>query len=133
MKVSMSKKYRYRNGEAARILCVDSGSEKYPVISVNQAGDIETHTVDGMEYLTNPRKDSQIDLIEISKYDDFKIDDKIIYWNDCENFRRRGYFNKTSNGNPLVFASGKTSFSSNGVSYMWDNCVKYTGEDNGHN
>lgn len=45
--IEMNKEYLYRNGEKARILCVDRPSEIFPVVSMNENGAIMTHTADG--------------------------------------------------------------------------------------
>ena len=52
--ISMDKKYKYRNGESARILCVDrqcpsrSGQPAYaPVISLSESGSVMSHMADG--------------------------------------------------------------------------------------
>lgn len=63
-------------------------------------------------------------LVEVSKYDGFKVDDKVIVWNDvlC---KHKGYFAGIhSNGKPMTFSSGATSFSRESET-LWDNCVLY--------
>jgi len=45
--IDINKKYRFRNGEDARILCVDSGDENYPVIALTREGQTSLHTKSG--------------------------------------------------------------------------------------
>ena len=47
MQVTMGKKYTYTNGESARILCVDSPHTEFPVISMDESGQIHYHTANG--------------------------------------------------------------------------------------
>jgi hypothetical protein len=50
--ISMDKKYKYRNGQPARILCVDrkefNANHVYPVISLGQDGALRYHHYDGV-------------------------------------------------------------------------------------
>ena len=43
----MGKKYTYTNGESARILCVDSPHTEFPVVSMDESGQIHQHTANG--------------------------------------------------------------------------------------
>lgn len=61
--ISMDKKYRYRNGEPARILCIDAKGIAYPVVSITQHGTTITHCITG-EYKVDYRE-SDWDLIEV--------------------------------------------------------------------
>lgn len=65
MIVDMNKKYIYRNGEPARILCVDryknaEYSNAFKVITLAQNGNLYTHNADG-QYIG----DNTLDLIEV--------------------------------------------------------------------
>lgn len=44
--INITKKYRFRNGQPARILCTDAPG-KYPVITIAEDGDISQHTKTG--------------------------------------------------------------------------------------
>lgn len=59
--ISMEKKYRYRNGTDARILCVDCPHLTYPVISLNQHGCVVRHLDNGESSVDG----GGLDLIEI--------------------------------------------------------------------
>jgi hypothetical protein len=62
MKIDINKKYRTRNGTAARILCVDAPTKAEPVISMDEDGLIRRHKPDG-EYYNDGT--SSLDLIEV--------------------------------------------------------------------
>jgi hypothetical protein len=44
--IDINKIYRYRNGEEARILCVDRPHEICPVVSMRSNGHIHSHTIE---------------------------------------------------------------------------------------
>ena len=126
-KISMDKKYRYRNGSAARILCTDRPTDGYfNVISIKENGDIFYHTSEGNFCSSKSKSDN--DLIEVSPYDDFKIDDKVIVWNTNELKSKRHFAGINDEGQPLAWYEGKTSFTAEGRLYSWDHCEKYTGD-----
>ncbi len=47
MQITMDKKYIYRNGESARILCIDSNKIEFPVVSIANDGTLCYHHADG--------------------------------------------------------------------------------------
>lgn len=61
MTISMERKYTYRNGEPARILCVDA-PVKYPVRSMDENGHIWTHACNGVSL-----DGAILDLIEVKE------------------------------------------------------------------
>jgi hypothetical protein len=62
-KITMNKKYRYRNGEPARILCVDAPGKR-PIVSVDKNGATVSHEIDGK---TSPGIQTLWDLIEVKE------------------------------------------------------------------
>lgn len=59
-KIEMGKQYIYRNGEPARVLCVDAPGE-WPVVAINGCGTVSTHLANGRYFeSSNP---SKFDLI----------------------------------------------------------------------
>jgi hypothetical protein len=64
MKISMNKKYRYRKGDPARVLCVDASGE-YPVISLDENGDTTQHIANGQVLLDG--LGTSWDLIEVKE------------------------------------------------------------------
>ena len=62
--ISMDKKYKYRNGEPARVLCIDS-SGLYPVISLDPEGYTIKHISTGHFYGID--RMNAFDLIEVKE------------------------------------------------------------------
>lgn len=70
------------------------------------------------------------DLIEVSPYVDFKIDDKVLVWDDgydSDKLRRHFAGINTNTGKPEAWQHGRTSFTTDEKSY-YDNCIKYEAE-----
>lgn len=67
MKIDINKKYRYRNGKPARILCVDGPciylGEPQPVMSMDADGEVNAHFPSGR--FVSAVHDSDLDLIEV--------------------------------------------------------------------
>ena len=63
--IDITKTYRYRNGEPARILCTDSPARQ-PVLSMESNGSVTRHNADGTFYSDTIEK-SPFDLIEVRK------------------------------------------------------------------
>ena len=64
----MDIKYTYRNGQPARILCVDSGNSTHPVISIAKNGSTASHTLTGAFLCYISRSDW--DLVEVKSLED---------------------------------------------------------------
>jgi hypothetical protein len=60
--IDINKSYRFRNGAPARVLCVDGGNERFPVIALTKDGQTTRHTVDGKKYIGE--EEHLLDLIE---------------------------------------------------------------------
>jgi hypothetical protein len=57
--IDINKTYRYRNGEDARILCVDRPNSNYPVLALRESGIITIHDIHGAHAINH-----ELDLIE---------------------------------------------------------------------
>jgi hypothetical protein len=70
---------------------------------------------------------TQNDLIEISPYEGFKIDDKVLVWDANDTDKSKGHFaGVDNNGKPQTFYEGATSFTNDDDDRVtWDNCIKY--------
>jgi hypothetical protein len=77
---------------------------------------------DGHYQLTG---ESCLDLVEILPYADFKIDDKVLVWDDKNSIKQRGHFaGVDENGKPNTWYNGQTSFITVHTS-TWNFCEKY--------
>lgn len=120
--ISMDKKYKYRNGEPARILCVDSGSSSMPVISTNSRGEVTLHNTNGWVFSLGV--DSDWDLIECPKYDGFRDGDEVVCWYDNILFSTvKRYFAYEKDGEAWCYANGQSKWTSDGTLTAWKNCM----------
>lgn len=111
MKISMDKKYKTKSGLPVRILCVDAAIN-LPVIGLCNFGD-GRDTVCYWKKEGNYYDDlgpSDFDLVEVTPYDDFKIDDKVLVSNDGEHWLPRHFAGTDSYERPTAFLFGTTSF-----------------------
>ncbi len=131
-KISMDKKYRTRCGYPVRVLCVDMKNELYPVVALVKNMDFEgmfNFTSEGnYVFQANGHK---YDLIEVSPWEDFKKDDKVMVSQDGTYWYKR-YFAYEEDGMPYVYRNGCDSWSTykEAVS-QWANCRKPTKEELG--
>jgi len=64
--ISMTKKYRYRNGEEARILCVDGFDKTYPIVSMTPSGQSLLHHISGESLNPDNREYDLVEIIELA-------------------------------------------------------------------
>lgn len=129
-KISMDKKYRTRSGIVIRrILCTDRVGSVYPVVSETEGGTILFSTEHGHEVSSGDT--SPYDLIEVSPYEDFKIDDPVMVSNNGTIWDKMHFAGVNSEGKPTAFRHGVTSWSSLHLSVpvSWKHCRKPTAEE----
>lgn len=128
--ISLDKKYKTRCGYPVRILCVDRKDTVWPVVAMYQKENCEGvsfHKInDGTAW--NGR---DFDLIEVSPYEDFKKDDKVMVSEDGIIWYKR-YFSHATVKGAYVFDNGNTSWTEpNGDTTNWPYCRKPTQEELG--
>lgn len=125
MEIKIGGNYKPVNSDIRvhRILAID-GIGVQPVIIEMSDGRIETYSLDG-KYRESGTP-SSMDLVECSPYDYLKVDDKVLVWDNIENDKQRRYFaGISSNGEPMTFSNGMTSWSNGKCSLVvWKNCIK---------
>lgn len=121
--IDMNKNYRYRNGEYARILCVDSNLHAYPVISIGNDGFIVMHCADG-KYSTDGCT-RPLDLIEETPYIDFNTDDRVLVRSTETDEWKKRYFSHEKDGYAYCFYRGSTSWNSSDETDLWTFCKKW--------
>jgi hypothetical protein len=127
--ISMDKKYKYRNGEPARVLCVDRANSQMPVVSLTADGAITLHTKAG-GYLVECEGD--LDLIEVSPWDDFKIDEPVMVRNhDSHMWQGRHFAGVATSGSARAWENGLTSWTANGRTMNWQQCRRPTAQELG--
>jgi hypothetical protein len=126
--ISMDKKYKYRNGEPARVLCVDRANSTVPVVALTKDGVITLHTDTG-RYLIE--LESGLDLIEVNPWDDFKIDEPVLVRDsDDTDWMRACFAGVDSKGNPTSWFNGKNSWTTSSI-IIWRQCRRPTPEELG--
>ena len=123
MKISKDKKYKLRMGGDIKIYEILDGY----VFGAYRIGGSKEFNASRWECNGNYLLDSEscLDLIEISPYADFKIDDKVLVWDEGQIEPYKYHFAGVGkNGKPLTWDDGQTSFTTDGTT-AWDNCEKY--------
>jgi len=127
MKISMNKKYRTRDGRDVEILKVDAGLKGDLDIIAIVNGDIYTYYSDGKYGLGG---ELPLDLIEVSPYEDFEIDEPVMVSDfDCLFWNKRYFAGINDRGKPMAWSNGKTSWLSNGEKRTWSYCRRPTEEE----
>jgi hypothetical protein len=137
MKIDINKKYKTGDGRVVDILKIYEGTgQEYPVKTyvyekenVNN-GALMDFTIEGIYSVLTV--EPTLDLIEVSPYEEFKIDDKVIVWNAHDSVYKANmhFAGIAKNGKALTFDYGATSWSvqANHSRTEWDFCIK-AGED----
>jgi len=129
MKIDINKKYRTRTGLDVTIFTTNA---RVSIVGerMNVIGLIHERNYDSIQFYNQDGKvsselDMPNDLVEISPYDDFKIDDKVLVW-DCDSTKVKGHFAGVSviDGRPMIWMDGKTSFTSTDGPITFNYCKK---------
>lgn len=130
--ISKNKKYRTRNNCEWKLYELYDDSVHGAYSADGKQWRPEMWNLDGSFITINA--ESCLDLIEISPYADFKIDDKVLVWSDLQPRKLKRHFAGLNNkGLPTAFHQGKTSFTSDDddSKIAWNYCIKY--EENNDN
>jgi len=133
MKIDMNKKYRTRSGNEVRVLCVDRQSyDGFPVVYLRKFCDAEFIEVclENGKFYTNEIP-SGLDLIEVSPYEDFEINDIVMVRDrDTDMWKRRHFAGVDEDGRALCFPNGASSWTSDSISTnAWNQCRRPTLEE----
>lgn len=139
MAIDITKKYRTRCGYPVKIVASNL-SGKCPILFVYTRDDgyVDSTTCDLNGIVYSGSRESEYDLIEVSPYADFKIDDKVLVRNEnTASWKKRYFAGVSADGNPLTFNDGATSWSHDVKNYIknsiieWNECIKYEEDNNG--
>ena len=90
-----------------RILCVDRKHHEYPVIGLVFAGEDEyTYSWKSNGCTLIDGSNSPLDLIEVSKYEDFKVDDLCVV-SDYSDYSGNKFFRYFANGKKALLTVSK--------------------------
>lgn len=132
MTISMDKKYRTRSGCAVDILTTKVNCN-HPVVAVftNPDGSQGSvcYNVNGKFYMDD--HEHALDLIEVSPYEDFKIDEPVMVSDTTINWYPRHFAGVNSQGLPQAWSNGATSFSAESKKDIvgWYHCRRPTPEE----
>jgi len=126
--IDITKKYRTRDGRPVRVLCVDLKGEQ-PVVALIMCADgdesVLVFDADG-KYLHKSREPANLDLIEISPYEDFKIDEPVMVRDTTDDhWQPRHFAGADERGRPLTWSDRGTSWSTN-LCVEWSFCRRPT-------
>lgn len=121
MKIELGKKYRTMDGRSVDLLAIRPELHQRIIGIVDNA--IEQWHEDGFYF---DDEESCYDLIEVTPYADFKVDDKVLVSNfNVNKWYRRHFKNVVDSHKVECFVDGQTQWSSKGISTPWDKCVKW--------
>lgn len=126
--INMDKRYRTRDGRPVRILCIDRKSPDYPVIALILDNDgvefDDTFTATGRQFTDST--DRALDLIEVSPYDGFKVNDPVMIRDFTDQCWDRRYFaGVDKEGKATSFINGLTSWTTSQRA-SWNQCRRPT-------
>lgn len=125
-KISMDKKYRTRDGRDVRVLCTDFTNHEQVVALVAGVNSSRENlmTFDAYGKYASFEVETPFDLIEVTPYEDFKIDDKVLVRRyESAKWTKRYFAGVDENGNPMTYGDGATSWSQHGT-VSWKFCKK---------
>ena len=135
--IDINKKYKTRDGREVRIYATD-GCGAFPVHGAIKRDDGWSAplvwTEDGKFNLDVDEK--PMDLVEVSEWDDFKIDDPVMVarmgndLSEISGWSKRYFAGVSKLGKPETFIDGATAWSSHGK-IEWDLCRRPTPEELG--
>jgi hypothetical protein len=122
--VQMGKRYKTRDGLDVEVLKTDLKCTLPVVVVITLESGEEVLRCFRNNGSYGVAFSSACDLIEVSPYDEFQIDDKVGVSNDGMNWHKRHFAGVSSDGRAMVFDKGMTSWSSSGRKSLWNYCVR---------
>jgi hypothetical protein len=125
--ISLDKKYKTRSGTTVVIHAIYPHNRDQQVqgaIVYTDGFQMNSWSLEGRFHEGNNIDTSGLDLIEVSPYEDWKIDDKVLVWDDAWDYgvTQKGYFGGLNkNGAPTAFLNGCTSWSTEDRAVCYDN------------
>lgn len=127
MKIDMNKKYRTRDGRDVEIIAIYDEINKPVIGHIKGESNSRCWYLDGIYFSYDDYKDCVLDLIEVTPYADFKVDDKVLVLASKNNtvWYKRYFAGLDDDGNPVVFSNGLTSWSTTATCGNWANVIRW--------
>jgi hypothetical protein len=123
--IDMNKTYRTVAGQDVRILCVDCSGE-FPVIGlITRCSHPRHEVVHGWDSHGNQGSHPNYNLVEVTPWDDFEIDELVMVRNGNGPWLRR-YFAGVDEGRASSWEWGRTRWTAYGGRVTWDECRRPT-------
>ena len=123
--IDLSKKYRTRDGKEVELYAYKEGQE-HPILgAVHYPNEwVETSwTTDGK--FSSIADEVDDDLIEVSPYEDFKIDDPVLVSSNGKNWHKRHFAGVNRQNEPKAYEEGRTSFTAEDhMITIWNYCKR---------
>lgn len=131
MPISMNKKYRTKSGSNVTLLSINA-----PLNGSFKIVGVADNVIRRWNHLGTSVWDAEFNLVEVSEYEDFKIDDPVMVRDDeSEEWTCRHFAGVDSNGLALTWGYGTTSWTiedelgSLSETVNWLQCRKPTAEE----
>lgn len=126
--IDITKKYQTRDGKPVEFI-TDKGREPYVIMGyVGDSVGVYSWGKEGKFWVTG--EVSKDDLVEISPYADWEIDDRILVSNNGATWGNGHFAGVDDAGFPMAWYYGETSWTSRGGKFSW-NYAKKPDEDKG--
>jgi len=126
----IEKKYRLADKRPVRVICTNRKHADYPLVTLVENEDeevIASYTTDG--FYCASKVDHYMNLIEITKWDDFEVDEPVMVQDeDSPSWRKRYFAGVSKTGKPMVWDGGHTSWLAD-YTTEWDYCRRPTKEE----
>lgn len=126
--IDPTRKYVTRSGLAVRrVLCLDRAHHAFPVVAEMENGDVMTYTLDG-----NSSSKHSLDLIEVSPYADFMIDEPVMVRTSSDSVWSKGHFAGVgADGRATTWYCGTSSWSTfdKDTRSSWKECRRPVAEE----
>ena len=130
-KIDISKKYRTRSGFPVEILKTGLRNSVFSVaalIDTTEKQIVVGLTEDGNFYVSG--RESALDLVEISPYEGFKIDEPVMVRDyEKDSWKKAHFAGVSCRGYAKTWQDGETSWTSDGSMLTWKFCRRPTSEE----
>lgn len=122
---NLKKKWKTKNGLKVEVYAYKEGQD-HPYIGAYLSSRgiwVESCWTENLTYLE--QRSCCYDLVEVSPYDDFKVDDKVLVSNNGKDWHRRYFAGVSKDDRPLAFCEDSYSWGACLPAITWKYCKKW--------